>query len=538
MRLFRFSAGATRLAAGVLLCWTPGLETARGQAFPGVAWEFKTPAEVGMDSAKLDQIAGTIGGNGCIVRHGYMVKTWGSQSTKGDWASASKPVISTLLFFAIEEDRISSVDGLVANWGWSLSTKDQPMTFRHMANMVGNYTRAEAPGAAWAYNDYNIQLYVKTLFDRVYGQSANTVALDASRLGALQFQDGSLIASNNRLSTSVRDFARIGWFWANKGYWNGTQLLPQQYFDDYMKPQVSSSLPKTTAADPAGDYLGIASYGGGSDQTPYGPGIYGFNWWFNATGALHPTSITWPDAPADTFQANGHWGREVVTVIPGLGIVMAYFSGVTLGFEPGNPASSSNQVLKLLAESVMPTAPLIVLNKSQISGSVDFGGTLSDDTFTVSNGGAGTLSYSVTAEVIGEQPWLSVAPSDGTSTGEADTITVSFTVNDLPIGLHTATITVADDGSAPPAANDPQTIAVTVDVRTVLPDLSLDGDVDQEDFGLFQACLSGENSPSPSCVSADFTHNGLVDQLDLVVFLGCVSGADVLADRTCDDAFE
>lgn len=534
MRLLRFSAGATRLAAGVLLCWAPGLETARGQVFPGATWEFKTPAEVGMDSVKLDQIASTIGGSGCIVRHGYMVKTWGSQNTKGDWASASKPVISTLLFFAIEEDRISSVDGLVRDWGWSLSTKDQPMTFRHMANMVGNYTRAEAPGSAWAYNDYNIQLYVKTLFDRVYGQSANTVALDPSRLGALQFQDGSLIASNNRLSTSVRDFARIGWFWANKGYWNGTQLLPQQYFDDYMKPQVSSSLPKTTAADPAGDYLAIASYGGGSDQTPYGPGIYGFNWWFNATGALHPTSITWPDAPADTFQANGHWGKEVVTVMPGLGIVMAYFNGATLGFSPGSSDSSSNQVLKLLAESVLPAAPLIVLNRSQISRTVDFQGNLSDDTFTVSNGGAGTLEYTVTVD----QGWLSVVPPDGTSTGEADTITVSFTVNDLPIGLHTGTITVADDGSAPPATNDPQTIAVTVDVRTVLPDLDRDTDVDQEDFGLFQACLSGENSPSPSCVSADFTHNGLVDQLDLVVFLGCMSGADVLADRTCDDAFE
>ncbi|MDM8007434.1 MAG: hypothetical protein QUV05_14945 [Phycisphaerae bacterium] len=534
MRLFRFSVGATTLAAGVLLCWAPGLKTAQGQVFPGATWESKTPAEVGMDSAKLDQIASTIGGNGCIVRHGYMVKTWGSQSAKGDWASASKPVISTLLFFAIKEGHIGSVDGLVANWGWSLSTKDQPMTFRHMANMVGNYTRAEAPGAAWAYNDYNIQLYVKTLFDRVYGQSANTVALDASRLGALQFQDGSLIASNNRLNTSVRDFARIGWFWANRGYWNGTQLLPQQYFNDYMKPQVSSSLPKTAAGDPSGDYLSIGTYGGGSDQTPYGPGIYGFNWWFNATGALHPTSITWPDAPADTFQANGHWGKEVVTVMPGLGIVMAYFNGATLGFSPGNSDSSSNQVLKLLAESVMPTAPLIVLSKSQISRSMDYGGTLSDDTFTVSNGGAGTLQYEITVD----REWLQIVPSDGTSTGEADTITVSFAVGDMAIGSHTATITVADDGSVPPPSNMSQTIAVTVEVRSVLPDLDLDGDVDQKDFGLFQACLTGENPVSSACPAADFDHNEMVNQSDLTVFLGCLSGAGVLADVACDDAFQ
>ncbi|MGQ9651998.1 MAG: BACON domain-containing protein [Phycisphaerae bacterium] len=530
---FRLSIKATSLVAGIL-CQSCILATAVGQVFPGTTWEFKTPTELGLDAAKLDQIAGTIGGSGCIVRHGYMVKTWGSQSLKGDWASASKPVISTLLFFAIEEGRIAGVDAMVKDYGWSLSTKDQPMTFRHMANMIGNYTRAEAPGAAWAYNDYNIQLYVKTLFDRVYGQNANTVALAPNRLGALQFQDGSLIASNNRLNTSVRDFARIGWFWANKGYWNGTRLLPQHYFDDYMKPQVSSSLPKTTAVDPAGDYLSIGTYGGGSDQTPYGPGIYGFNWWFNATGALHPTSITWPDAPADTFQANGHWGREVVTVMPGLGIVMAYFNGVTLGFEPGNPGSSSNQVLKLLAESVLPTAPLIMLNRSQISRSVDLGGTVSDDTFTVSNGGAGTLKYAITVD----RDWLHVAPSEGTSTGEADTITVSFTVGDLAIGTHTATITVADDGSVPPASNTSQTVAVTVDIRTVLPDLDLDGDVDQEDFGLFQVCLTGEETVPSPCVAADFDRNEMVNQSDLTLLLSCLSGAGALADVACDDAYQ
>jgi hypothetical protein len=56
--------------------------------------------------------------------------------------------------------------------------------------------------------------------------------------------------------------------------------------------------------------------GGGTDQTPHGPGIYGFNWWFNTE------KRTWPDE--DTFQANGHWNGEVCCVIPSLRLVAAW----------------------------------------------------------------------------------------------------------------------------------------------------------------------------------------------------------------------
>jgi hypothetical protein len=302
-----------------------------------------------------------------------------------------------------------------------------------------------------------------------------------------------------------------------------------------MKPYVSSALPVTTAADPAGDYLGIGSYGGGGDQIPYGPGIYGFNWWFNATGGLHPTSKTWPDAPDDTFQANGHWSREAVTVIPSLKVVMAYFGGATLGFTPGSSASSSNQVLKLLADSVTPTVPLIAINKNQLSRTVDFCSNAPSDTFTVANGGVGTLIYSVSSD----QAWIDIDPANGTSTGETDTITVSYQAASLPVGVHTATITVADNGSTPAVGNGPQTIGVTLTVKTVLPDLDLDGDVDQEDFGGLQRCLStvGVSDP-PSCSIADINDDGIIDQADIQMLIDCFSSPGSLAEPTCDDAFE
>ena len=67
--------------------------------FPGVSWEHQLPEEVGMHSAKLRQFTNAIGGSGVVIREGYLVASWGG-NTYGEWASASKPVYSTLMFFA------------------------------------------------------------------------------------------------------------------------------------------------------------------------------------------------------------------------------------------------------------------------------------------------------------------------------------------------------------------------------------------------------------------------------------------------------
>ena len=83
------------------------------------------------------------------------------------------------------------------------------------------------------------------------------------------------------------------------------------------------------------------------------------------------------------------------------------------------------------------------------------------------------------------------------------------------------------------------TVTVTLDVKTVLPDLDADGDVDQSDYGLFQACYSGTGVIATSgCQMADFDGDNDVDGEDRTVFIGCASGPNVTADNTCDDAYE
>lgn len=109
-----------------------------------------------MDPGPLREIADLLGGRGCVVKDGYVVKAWGDQSERSDWFSSAKPVLSTLLFRAITEGLVKSVDQPIADFGWPLQDKDRGITFRHLGAMTSGYRRPEGPGQAWAYNDYAI----------------------------------------------------------------------------------------------------------------------------------------------------------------------------------------------------------------------------------------------------------------------------------------------------------------------------------------------------------------------------------------------
>lgn len=316
------------VAAIVVGLWGPLFESIAAEpanVFPARSWKTKSPGEVGLKADQLDKFARAVGGDGVVIRYGCIVATWGRPERRADWASSAKPVISTLLLFAVHEGKLKSVDDPVQPWVrklWpdkNLNKKDRQMTFRHLADMTSGYSRAEPPGTHWAYNDIAINLY-RQLVARVLGQSLNEAAL--KRLAALQFQDGDLFGSRGGagVNASPRDFARIGWFWLNKGNWNGQQLLPQKFFEKYMKPDVPRDLPRTRKDGE--DYLGIGSYGGGNDQEFPGQGVYGFNWWFNDLMAGGDERL-FPDLPHDAFCAIGHRGNEVMLMVPSWRLVVA-----------------------------------------------------------------------------------------------------------------------------------------------------------------------------------------------------------------------
>lgn len=102
-------------------------------------------------------------------------------------------------------------------------------------------------------------------------------------------------------------------------------------------------------------------------------------------------------------------------------------------------------------------APAIALSTLALNPSCTQGNNAASQSFTVRNGGPGTLNYTITDDVS----WLSCTPASGTSTGETDTITVAYSTTSLEVGPHTATITVTAAG----ASNSPQTVAVLLTVN-------------------------------------------------------------------------
>jgi len=324
------------------------------QHYPSASWETRTPAQVGLRTAALDALAVSVGGVGSVVRNGYMVYSWGDQTAKADWASAAKPVLHTLLAFAVQENRIKSVEDPVKDWvlagtGGVLRPEDEPITFAQLMNMTSGYAVIDPPGAAWAYNDVASQ-FKNRLIGAVLGEP-----LDAqlqSRIAPLQLQDGSLLTTRGGygVSTTTRDFARIAWFWMNHGNWRNQQVVSGTFFDDYMRTQVPGTMPRS--AGPDVDYLNVGTVGGGTDQSEYVAGLYGAAWWFNET--VGATGLrAWPDAPLDMFQANGHWNQEIVVIIPSLNLVVAT-RGTWGTFVPGDPSSGMNQRMRLLTSAVLP----------------------------------------------------------------------------------------------------------------------------------------------------------------------------------------
>ena len=328
----------------LLLIQTKQYSTARTKVNvdPVGEWQVGTPEEVGLDVVKLQEFSALVGGAGAIVRDGYMVYTWGDQSarTAEAWASASKAVVSTMLFFAINEGRLSGPDATVRTYlqqqfpGKDLIAKDVPMTFHHLANGLSGYALPEAPSDAWAYNDYAFKLYKYLVFGQLFGVSPTSASQVAAaitapaRLGPLQFQDGSLIAivkGAPRWNATLRDTARLAWFWLNKGQWNAQQLLPQALFDTYVKAQVPADLPRSTSHTP-NDYLGLRTDGDSDpNQNPTNP-HYGFNWIHNlgTDGTLLATG-----APADLFYAQGSQNK-MITMVPSQNLVAVLRDGPNL----------------------------------------------------------------------------------------------------------------------------------------------------------------------------------------------------------------
>ena len=354
----------TRMLLAVLLIGAAAAESRAGEGapvYPGTEWTTKKPEDVGLNVKKLKELSDYAGGFGCVVRHGYMVYTWGNPSRRKDVASAAKPLYSHFLFKAVENGRIFSFDERLSKWeprlnriNKNLNYKDIYITWRHCANQISCYGLAEAPGTAYAYNDWQMALFWDTLFQKVYSvrfEMVDAEVLHPMLTDKLQCQDNPTFMAfgtgdrPGRTAISPRDFARFGLLYLRKGKWKNEQLLSREYATMAVTNPVPNSIRRAgnVAAEMIDGQRSIGSRRIPDNQCEH-VGSYSWLWWTN--GIDHKGVRHWPDVPVDAYGCFGHGGLRAMVVLPSLDLIISWNDTRIEGRE------MENHALKLLVESV------------------------------------------------------------------------------------------------------------------------------------------------------------------------------------------
>ena len=350
---------------------------------PPGSWQRKSPAEVGMDSAKLHtaidyalshgstwdfdrnqvrtfgrplgplpkQHAST---NGIILRHGYIVATFGDIKANDPVYSVAKSFLSTVAALAVDRGLIKNVNDPVASYvhdGGYDSPHNRLITWKHHlqqeseweGNMWGknaDFVGAtefgagerkprpiQAPGSLFEYNDARINRFSLSLL-RVFGTALPDVLkteimdpIGASSAWRWIPYDNSQVNIGGRTVGSVsggtrwggglwinsEDLARFGLLALNKGKWDDHQLVSAQWFRDAVTP------------------------------SEHGPD-YGYLWWLNTK------QRQWPSAPASSFAALGN-GSNTIWIDPDHDIVFVWH------WHQGSLDGMIRQILAAVTES-------------------------------------------------------------------------------------------------------------------------------------------------------------------------------------------
>jgi CubicO group peptidase (beta-lactamase class C family) len=328
---------ATASGAALAIALAPSVGAATPTA-PGATWQKVSPASVGLDAAKLSQIATQAkqGKSNClvVVRDGKLAGEWyfrgTGPNTTQDVFSATKSFASTLVGIA-QDDGALSIDDPASKWipQWK-GTPSSPVTVRDLLSMDSgrewsaftDYVRLLAapdrtafaigldqdspPGTVWAYNNSAVQTLDRVL-QRATGQNVVTFAqkrlfeplgmahttMDTDKAGNAQMFEG--------IHSTCRDMARFGVLMLNRGLWAGKRI-------------VSSSWVKGAT---------------GTSSSLLNAG-YGYLWWLNHKGVIEDvlaaTSLQQakhatkgrlvPGAPDGMYWALG-LGNQVIQIDPG-----------------------------------------------------------------------------------------------------------------------------------------------------------------------------------------------------------------------------
>jgi len=269
-----------------------------------------------------------------------------------------------MLGIAIAEGKIHSADDLAVDYypemmdvpegegpkeGRYAFEKDRKATLRHLICNVSGYMKpGEDPGQVFNYQT-NGMCVLSHAIEKAYGLydiedpegSAKIPSLYREKIAApigaaWDYDSGSqtmhdrarlhIFGWGSGILTTLRDFARLGWLWCNRGSWEGRQVVPEAWMGE-----ITRVAPNILANNPENTWR------------------YGHGFWTNEKGKL------WPDLPREGFTAWGAGGHYCV-VFPSYHLVVAMnptpYPGKALPYETTTVTWLQQQeVLKLILEA-------------------------------------------------------------------------------------------------------------------------------------------------------------------------------------------
>ena len=314
-----------------ILCLCCATVHAADVVFPDAEWQTATPESQGLNKqhveAAMQYIGAVTGKQGnsqaLLIRNGYIV--WQGEDVENVhhvW-SCSKTVMS-VCFGLTCDDALLKPDDYAKDYAPELAKEYPDVQLKHLGAMTAGLgwkdkqifvldVPKHAPGTHYHYNSAqpNMLSYIctkvqkkgmKELFTERIAQPIGMEA-DAWTWGSQQHPDGTDVNGGSGkpgvgVGMNAITMARFGWLLANKGKWNGKQLISEQYID-WMSQQ-HWELPGVKVYDEKGWYRGIQ-------------GAYGFLCWTNGVGP--DGHRYWRHLPASTFAVQGN-RNNICIVIP------------------------------------------------------------------------------------------------------------------------------------------------------------------------------------------------------------------------------
>lgn len=304
-----------------------------------------------------------------VIKDGYLVyekysEDYNPQRPHLIW-SVSKSILHALIGIAVKENKLSIEDSASEYLDYMKTRSHEPIKVKHLLQMSSGldanegyesgpltstvvamlYTRGRndmarfsgtlpvraAPGSYVYYSSCDSNILSAVLKNAVgedtYSDYPWTRLFNPLGMKNVVFERdsaGTFVASSYVYMTP-RDLAKFGFLYLNDGVWQGRRILPEGWVDTARRVAPGYA---TTPVRDAEDKDAMTAH-----------------WYANTGVASIKRPPAWPDAPADMFAGQGHWGQYVF-VFPTQDMVV-----VRTG-DDRDHSFDKNRFLKLIMQSL------------------------------------------------------------------------------------------------------------------------------------------------------------------------------------------